>query len=364
MRIICPECQFTREVDETRIPARAQIATCPKCKVKFQFRELPEEEFAETESVEPETPTTAAASEPETAPETTPEIEPETVRPPESETIPEKPKQQESPKNETPAFPDLDNGSEPHHEEIWDKLGGMTPPDSGEQEPRAAMADEYEPELDSSFGPREPKVLPPFEDMEHYGFFPGFIQTLKRILMSPALFFEVMPLGKGLARPMVFAILVAMIYNVAQFFWGMGGLTASWDMTAADGDIRDLAGGAVLLMMLFYPLFVVMAVFVSAGVHHLLLRTLKAADSGFEATFRAEAYASAPMILGLFPMPTSEVELAWSVLVLLWGSALSVIGWSRLHRTSIAKAAIAAALPLVLGLAAFFASGGGNLTMM
>lgn len=39
MLIRCPECQFKREVDLTRIPPTAQLATCPKCKHKFRFRE-------------------------------------------------------------------------------------------------------------------------------------------------------------------------------------------------------------------------------------------------------------------------------------------------------------------------------------
>ena len=38
MRILCPLCGFGREIDETKIPPRAQMATCPKCAHKFRFR--------------------------------------------------------------------------------------------------------------------------------------------------------------------------------------------------------------------------------------------------------------------------------------------------------------------------------------
>ncbi|UZP68926.1 zinc-ribbon domain-containing protein [Desulfovibrio mangrovi] len=50
MLIRCPECLFERQVDLAKIPPTAQLATCPKCRFKFRFREyvvdLPEAEPA------------------------------------------------------------------------------------------------------------------------------------------------------------------------------------------------------------------------------------------------------------------------------------------------------------------------------
>ncbi|MFV0350176.1 MAG: YIP1 family protein [Halodesulfovibrio sp.] len=39
MIIRCPECLFERQVDLSKIPPTAQLATCPKCRFKFRFRE-------------------------------------------------------------------------------------------------------------------------------------------------------------------------------------------------------------------------------------------------------------------------------------------------------------------------------------
>ena len=39
MLIRCPECLFERQVDLSKIPPTAQLATCPKCRFKFRFRE-------------------------------------------------------------------------------------------------------------------------------------------------------------------------------------------------------------------------------------------------------------------------------------------------------------------------------------
>ncbi len=40
MIIRCPECQFERSIDSSKIPHSAAIATCPKCRHRFRFRAL------------------------------------------------------------------------------------------------------------------------------------------------------------------------------------------------------------------------------------------------------------------------------------------------------------------------------------
>ncbi len=43
MIINCPNCGFSREIAEKNLPSTAEIATCPKCEHKFQFRTLPKD---------------------------------------------------------------------------------------------------------------------------------------------------------------------------------------------------------------------------------------------------------------------------------------------------------------------------------
>lgn len=52
MLITCPECQFARNINAEAIPPKAQLATCPRCKTKFRFRILHDEEEVLVESVE------------------------------------------------------------------------------------------------------------------------------------------------------------------------------------------------------------------------------------------------------------------------------------------------------------------------
>ncbi|GAB6036959.1 hypothetical protein JCM15519_15180 [Fundidesulfovibrio butyratiphilus] len=39
MRIVCPQCGYSREISASKIPARSSVATCPKCRFRFRFRE-------------------------------------------------------------------------------------------------------------------------------------------------------------------------------------------------------------------------------------------------------------------------------------------------------------------------------------
>lgn len=38
MQITCPECLFARDIPDGKVPPNATLATCPKCKAKFNFR--------------------------------------------------------------------------------------------------------------------------------------------------------------------------------------------------------------------------------------------------------------------------------------------------------------------------------------
>jgi predicted Zn finger-like uncharacterized protein len=374
MEILCPECQFSREVDEAKIPARSQIATCPRCKTKFKFRELPEEEFSLDD------PDGETAAQPSHAAE-----------PPAGDAL-----EPPTPEQVKPAFPGLsDDGDDADHDtppartkattpkatgspddEIWDRLGDMRPPAGGQPrrspepeeksdaEPISGWTGEFSEDFPDPMGdtPRDPgghddhddregsapQVPPPFEQLDRYGFFPGLYMTIKLVLRSPRLFFAVMPVGGGLAKPLTFTILLTMVQGLFQYFWQMAGLSTSMGASADPGAGASAAG--TLMMLLLMPAVIAAGQFAITGVYHLLLVVMRAADQGFEGTFRALAYANAPIILGVFPMPSPEIEIGWMIFAALWVLWLTIVGLKHIHRTSYAKVVPAALIPLLLGM--------------
>jgi len=356
MEIICPDCKFSREVDETKIPARSQVATCPKCQTKFKFRELPEEEPVMSETVQP-------------AP---PESEPSPVRQDLTPTsVTEEPER---------TFPKITAPGEDTKEELWDKLGDMTPPDGmqdntpeathvlpteavSEQEPVPGWTGEFNESFpDPMSGGAEQEqdeapsmtMPPPFEQLDRYGFFHGLYMTIKLVLTSPRLFFSVMPVGGGLAKPLAFTILVTMIQGFAQYFWGIAGLSESVTPESAEA-VGGLSTTLVpIMMLLFMPAFIAAGQFIITGVYHLLLILMRADNQGFEGTFRALAYANAPIVLGIFPMPIIEIEVCWMGIAAIWGLFLTIMGLKHIHKVPFSKVIPVALIPLLLALIGAF----------
>ncbi|MGL1861924.1 MAG: zinc-ribbon domain-containing protein [Pseudodesulfovibrio sp.] len=365
MEIICPDCKFSREVDETKVPARSQVATCPKCQVKFKFRELPDEEPLE------EKPTEAAPIQ-----EEEPVLKPWT-NPSAAEPRPETPP---AAKEDTdPVFPPLSAPGEDPKEGLWDKLGDMTPPEAmpkavettpeapqpiqETQEPVPGWNGEFSDSFpDPMHGDVEseneenasPLVPPPFEQLDRYGFFHGLYMTIKLVLKTPRLFFAVMPVGGGLAKPLTFAILLSMIQAFAQLAFGATGLVPGIDINNQEilENAYNLSNG--VFELLFTPAVVAVTLFFTAGFYHLILIVLKADNKGFEGTFRAVAYASAPIITGIIPMVSFEVLSVWMAIYAIWGLVLTTIGLRYIHRISYAKVIPVVLMPLLVGLIAGF----------
>ncbi|MEZ7198284.1 YIP1 family protein [Pseudodesulfovibrio karagichevae] len=396
MQIICPECRFTREVDENKIPARSQVATCPKCQTKFKFRDLPEEEFLieEPEAVEPPEPASRPEPNPDAAARRTADPRFKTRTPPVigsglRRPTPSRPEPADEPDDRTfPGLPeDEDNG-----DGLWQRLHTMTPPDkprTARDEPdeshydepydehygdprddRRAHPQDQQPVLgwngefnedfpdpmqaefadDDEGGEAPMQVPPPFEQLDRYGFFHGLFLTLKLVLFSPRLFFSVMPVGNGLSKPLTFAILVSLIQTVVQYAWGVAGLTPGVDITAQGFQAVPYDATNGLFELLLTPAFVALSLFLIAGFYHGILSLLKAGDKGFEGSFRAVAYAYAPMMTGIIPMFTVGFMGAWMFLYAVWGLILTAIGLKYIHKTDYIKVIPVLLIPLLLGM--------------
>ena len=250
MLIICPKCEYSREVPEDRIPAQARWATCPKCGHKFEIKAPKREETEETGS-----------------------------------------------------DTDAQTGSEgppAQDEDIWTKLESL----NTEKESEFADAGE-EP------GHGEGRV--PWEHLQEYGFFPGLLGTIRAVMFDPARFFSFMPLGQGYHRPLVFYLLLAEIQIMAHFLWRILGLLPRTEGGPESLLGLGMAGAGSLLILVLYPLLMTPVLFLSSGLNHLCLKALGAAEGGFEGTFKVISYASAPMILAVVPAVGPLAGLCWSL---------------------------------------------------
>jgi Uncharacterized protein conserved in archaea len=265
MLVTCPQCRFSRELPEDKIPARAQVATCPKCKHKFRFRDLPPEE-AETAPAAP------------------------------AEDVPTA----EAPETPPPAAPAEDD--------IWERLGSIQP-EQAEPQPGQTPDDPF------AADPERPEVDVPFERLDQFGFFPGITQTIRRAMFSPQLFFQAMP-QRGLGKPLTFAVLLGQFQIFFQLLWSMTGLLGEKPEVAP-----GTMGFGLVMALVLAPLFLSVFLFLETAVFHFCLILFRSANKGFEGTFRVMAYSNAPWSSPSFPSPARSWPISGG-----WGSRSSARG--------------------------------------
>lgn len=317
MEITCPQCGFARTIPDEKIPERAEIATCPKCKQKFQFRTagetvLPPPLLANPPSDEP------APHRIQSEIENTSEVGsgPRTGRtdnaPPEKE-LSESASSEKTSSGKAPS----ENG------DFWDSLASMGTPhqESGDPDPPEEVTKDGEIEV-------------PWERLDIYGFFPGIWETIKRAMLRPAAFFQAMPVGSGQIKPLIFYLLVAEFQIVLQMLWDMTGVTSG--MTGEG----EAMGISAVMLLVGYPIILTMLLYVMAVLVHACLNMVGGATRGFEGTFRALTYGSAPMVLTLIPFVGPLVGAIWSLVV-------TFLGYKYIHRTTTAKVILAMLLPLI-----------------
>jgi len=207
------------------------------------------------------------------------------------------------------------------------------------------------------FVPDEPPPLPegdalgtPWERRDRIGFVAALVETTQAVLLRPTEFYTQMPVTGGVGGPLLYALILgyfglvaATLYNlVFQSIIGSGFGAFHGRMAEFERLGRYMEGGAgAIVQLVTGPVWIVIAVFVIAGILHLLLMLVGAAPRDFEATFRVVAYSQAVSVLGLLPFCGGLIGFVWWVVIV-------VVGFSVVHRASTLQAALAVLLPVFL----------------
>ena len=343
MRIICPKCQFVREVPDDKIPASAQTATCPKCKLRFNFRT--------SQPVEPAVPGEPAAPPPPPSPETKRprdegEVEIGGVRRPIGKPWPIEPGKAPPEVEDLYVPPPEDDKTGKAPEEppgdIWQRLESLG--EAEERRSRRLASDSYRQQA-------QPAAEVPWEEAEKLGFPQAAWLTIKQVLTAPRLFFGTMPvrpIGRSLIYALCFFVFNS-IANVMSIHFAVSDPEVL-SFLAANPDfqetIRQLLtpGGTILLFGLTY-LFSAASFLLSSAVTQLFLKLFGAGRSGLGQTMRVNAYAQTPTIFYLIPYVGHYLGSFWYL-------ALFIIGLKSIHKTTGPKVVLSllAPLPILLGI--------------
>ena len=163
--------------------------------------------------------------------------------------------------------------------------------------------------------------------------------TVRDLVTRPVAFFRDMARRGDFGNPLLFALVCAVISAAIGGFLGVVYATVGIGDTGVGGAI-----GALVASMFFTPIISVIALFVCAGILHLLVAlVIKPANTGFEATFRVVSYSNVAQLVGWVPVLGPLVAAVASIV-------LSVIGVREVHETTTGKAALVVLIPAAVGL--------------
>jgi hypothetical protein len=187
----------------------------------------------------------------------------------------------------------------------------------------------------------QPETYCPWEDMENLGFFKAFFQTIRGVLFHPKEFFSKIPTHKGMAQPLIFALITGALGGVfALFYQGIViGYIASF-FPQRGGDLLAGIGSLTIWSVIQIPLVIIISLFLLSGILHICIMITSRVRKDFQATFRVMAYSNSLEILAILP-------LLWPIIPF-WTVAVWVIGMREVHRTTTARATLAVFLPLIV----------------
>lgn len=169
----------------------------------------------------------------------------------------------------------------------------------------------------------------PWEDRGNLGLFEAIKQTVLGVLFRPTEFFSKTPPTGGLAKPLVFGLIVGSLGIV---------LTQVWTAVLQP----DKGGlGHVLLWTIFSPVVAAIALFVGSAITHVCLAIVGGANEEYEATFRVQCYAQAAQVWQVLPVAGAFVSTIWTLVA-------AVIGLREMHGTTSGKAVLAIILPVLV----------------
>jgi hypothetical protein len=178
-------------------------------------------------------------------------------------------------------------------------------------------------------------------DFDYRELVPSFIRTAREVLFNPVNFFRSIRREGDFQNPLLFAIICALITGV------IGGiLSLIFSLISGEG-----FGGALVSLIasiILIPIGTAIFLFIWAGVYHLLvLLIVRPSHAGYEATFRALAYASAVQAVAwLAYIPLLGILVG--IVIGIYNVVLTVIGIREMHATTTGQAVAVVLIPVII----------------
>jgi hypothetical protein len=173
----------------------------------------------------------------------------------------------------------------------------------------------------------------------------ALVETVKLFVTDMAQAFRRMPVAGDLARPLLYAVIVGsigpMVAQVYSIFLPNPFVRMLQERIGggAGSELFARSAAAGVFGVFFVPVAVVVGLFLGAGIIHLCLMMVGAANSGFLATVRVLCYSSTGQLAQVVPV-------IGGLLAFVFVLILEVKGLETAHRTTTGKAIAAVLIPV------------------
>lgn len=323
MKLVCPQCQYMKELDDAVIPAEMVYATCPNCRHRFRFRGEEPQFGLEAE-------------------------------------------------DDSMLAPSADEAATPHADHVMRGADGGAPRESGEVLHGASgaaggsgMASEQGPVQENgqagSFSAGHGEAVDPavanipWAYRGQVGWLAAFLATTRAVLMTPAVFFAHAGTEWRKAGVFPFYIICTVFGLLMGQIWAWAIMTFLSDILSAE--TMAVAGGGFMgwgmalgmaaVTVVLSPLFLL----ITAGVLHACLRITGAGRNGFGATAMVCGFGVCTYVLYLVPF-------IGQFLAGLWGLFVLLVGLRHAHGAPMWKVVLAVFLPVLILLVLALVVGG------
>lgn len=179
----------------------------------------------------------------------------------------------------------------------------------------------------------------PWGQYRDLGLVRAFWDNTLQIITEPVAFFKKVDPDSPIGGAVLYGVLIASLGHLMLFIW------QSFFRIGTPGPRYDLPAAAILLSsVVLVPLFVLLGIFLTAAILHLVLVGLGWSERPFGATVKVVSFAQVASLGNLIPLCG---PLAGAV----WGVILGVIGIRELHHQSTGRAVAVVLTPLLVLLA-------------
>ncbi len=184
----------------------------------------------------------------------------------------------------------------------------------------------------------QPSAPFPWPPPENESVLEALARTWKESVFEPKSFFARMPREFGFGWVLVYYLIIGVLSAGISLFWEMmlgPSLLERW--LTQDG----VQPTSPVVDFLLSPLWLIIGLYIVAGIIHVCLLIVRGARHGFGATARVIAYSGGPQLFSIVPFVGPVVGGIWSLVI-------TIIGLREAHESTTGRAIAALAIPFAL----------------